>query len=99
MKEQVHGGDVYRYPDVIDFSSNMNPLGTPDSLKQAAFLAQQVRQTLTQVQPVAFLAALGRWLHESGRDKELLAYSTQYLRPLAASEEVHQGIQQMLEDY
>ena len=70
-----------------------------DSLKQAAFLAQQVRQTLTQVQPVAFLAALGRWLHESGRDKELLAYSTQYLRPLAASEEVHQGIQQMLEDY
>ena len=48
---------------------------------------------------MAFLAALGRWLHESGRDKELLAYSTQYLRPLAASEEVHQGIQQMLEDY
>ena len=34
MKEQVHGGDVYRYPDVIDFSSNMNPLGTPKSLKQ-----------------------------------------------------------------
>lgn len=35
MKEQVHGGDVYRHPDVIDYSSNMNPLGTPKSLLQA----------------------------------------------------------------
>ena len=41
MKEQVHGGDVYRYPDVIDFSSNMNPLGTPDSLKQAVIASME----------------------------------------------------------
>lgn len=36
MTEQVHGGDVYRHPDVIDFSSNMNPLGTPESVMRAA---------------------------------------------------------------
>lgn len=36
MKEQIHGGDVYRHPDVIDFSSNMNPLGTPGEVIRAA---------------------------------------------------------------
>ncbi len=41
MKEQVHGGDVYRHPDVIDFSSNMNPLGTPESLIQAVTESMQ----------------------------------------------------------
>lgn len=35
-KEQVHGGDVYRHRDVLDFSSNMNPLGTPGSVIEAA---------------------------------------------------------------
>ena len=32
----VHGGDVYRHPDVIDFSANINPLGTPRSVVEAA---------------------------------------------------------------
>ena len=36
MREQIHGGDVYRYPGVLDFSSNMNPLGTPDAVLKAA---------------------------------------------------------------
>ena len=30
-----HGGDIYRHPDVIDFSVNTNPLGTPESVKRA----------------------------------------------------------------
>lgn len=34
--KQIHGGDVYRHPDAIDFSSNMNPLGTPASVIEAA---------------------------------------------------------------
>ncbi|MCQ2501044.1 MAG: aminotransferase class I/II-fold pyridoxal phosphate-dependent enzyme, partial [Lachnospiraceae bacterium] len=36
MKKQVHGGDVYRYQNALDFSSNMNPLGTPERVIQAA---------------------------------------------------------------
>lgn len=35
MKKLIHGGDVYRNPDCIDFSANINPLGPPDSVKKA----------------------------------------------------------------
>lgn len=31
-----HGGDVYRNPNVIDFSANLNPLGMPHGVKEAA---------------------------------------------------------------
>lgn len=33
--ENPHGGETYNDPTVIDFSANINPLGTPDSVKQA----------------------------------------------------------------
>ncbi|MDD3338108.1 MAG: pyridoxal phosphate-dependent class II aminotransferase [Lachnospiraceae bacterium] len=36
MKTQQHGGDVYRHKNVIDFSANMNPLGTPERVIGAA---------------------------------------------------------------
>lgn len=36
MSQHVHGGDIYRYPDVLDFSANINPLGTPESVIAAA---------------------------------------------------------------
>jgi threonine-phosphate decarboxylase len=36
MQNLIHGGDVYRHPDAIDFSSNMNPFGTPASVIEAA---------------------------------------------------------------
>ena len=36
MKDTIHGGDVYRHRDVLDFSANMNPLGTPESVIRAA---------------------------------------------------------------
>ena len=36
MKGQVHGGDVYRHPQAIDFSANMNPLGVPPKVIEAA---------------------------------------------------------------
>lgn len=35
MKKHVHGGDVYRYENCVDFSANCNPLGTPQGVKQA----------------------------------------------------------------
>lgn len=35
MKQLVHGGDVYRHPGVLDFSANINPLGTPARVTEA----------------------------------------------------------------
>ena len=35
MRKLIHGGDVYRNTDCIDFSANINPLGPPDSVKKA----------------------------------------------------------------
>lgn len=35
MKKHIHGGDIYKHPDVMDFSANVNPLGTPESVKKA----------------------------------------------------------------
>ena len=39
MKSITHGGDIYSYEDkfdkIIDFSSNINPLGIPNSIKNA----------------------------------------------------------------
>ncbi len=43
MLQQIHGGDIYRHPGVIDFSSNVNPLGTPEAVKEA------VRQSVEQI--------------------------------------------------
>ncbi len=35
MGNHVHGGDIYRHKNVLDFSSNCNPFGTPESVKRA----------------------------------------------------------------
>ena len=39
MKKIIHGGDIYSYEGkidkIIDFSSNINPLGIPEKVKQA----------------------------------------------------------------
>lgn len=35
MTKHVHGGNVYQYRGCLDFSANCNPLGTPQSVKQA----------------------------------------------------------------
>lgn len=36
MQTQVHGGDIYSKSYRLDFSTNINPFGIPDSVKQAA---------------------------------------------------------------
>ena len=35
MKKMIHGGDIYRPPDMIDFSSNCNPFGPPQRVQDA----------------------------------------------------------------
>ncbi|MDO4273157.1 MAG: threonine-phosphate decarboxylase CobD [Eubacteriales bacterium] len=35
MKKHIHGGNVYQYENCVDFSANCNPLGTPESVKEA----------------------------------------------------------------
>ncbi len=56
MNQHIHGGDIYRNPNVLDFSANINPLGTPDSviaaaaksLEQIAHYPDVQRQELTR---------------------------------------------------
>ena len=70
-----------------------------DGDAQAAALARQLRSVLLETRPEAFFASLAHWLQASGRDREVLAYLCEYLKPLAAREETRQGIQQLLENY
>lgn len=35
MSTQEHGGNIYRYPDCLDFSVNLNPLGPPGKVREA----------------------------------------------------------------
>ena len=39
--KHLHGGDIYRNPGCIDFSASVNPLGTPEGVKQAAIRAAE----------------------------------------------------------
>lgn len=31
----IHGGDIYSYSDILDFSANINPLGLDSSIADA----------------------------------------------------------------
>ena len=33
--KNIHGGDIYQYENILDFSANINPLGAPESVKKA----------------------------------------------------------------
>ena len=43
-KENPHGGDIYSRPVLLDFSSNINPEGMPERVKQAVIDAAQTCQ-------------------------------------------------------
>ena len=34
-RQNPHGGDIYTHRGVLDFSSNINPFGTPEAVRQA----------------------------------------------------------------
>lgn len=35
MTKHIHGGNIYQHQNCMDFSANCNPLGTPESVKEA----------------------------------------------------------------
>lgn len=58
MKKQIHGGDVYRHPQALDFSSNMNPLGTPENVIRAGAQAMYQIAQYPDIQCTALKNAL-----------------------------------------
>ena len=38
----IHGGDIYRNRVMVDFSINVNPLGTPESVTEALHKAVEL---------------------------------------------------------
>lgn len=70
MKEQVHGGDVYRHPDVIDFSSNMNPLGTPKALIDAVIDSMQRIAQYPDIRCEKLISALS--VYEGVKEQQLI---------------------------
>lgn len=61
MKEQIHGGDIYRHPGVIDFSSNMNPLGTPPAVAEAAAKSMGQISNYPDIQCTALAEAISAY--------------------------------------
>ncbi|MDO4623000.1 MAG: pyridoxal phosphate-dependent class II aminotransferase [Eubacteriales bacterium] len=58
MVKQIHGGDVYRNPGVLDFSSNMNPLGTPKRVVEAGKRSMELLFQYPDVQQMELLQDL-----------------------------------------
>ena len=43
-RKHIHGGDIYRHPNVLDFSANCNPYGMPEGVKEAAAAALKLAE-------------------------------------------------------
>ncbi len=61
MKKQIHGGDVYRYKNALDFSSNMNPLGTPESVIRAAAESISLISNYPDVRQEELISGIADW--------------------------------------
>lgn len=61
MIKQVHGGDVYRYKNALDFSSNMNPLGTPPRVIQAARESMEDICNYPDIQQEKLISGISAW--------------------------------------
>lgn len=66
MKKMIHGGDIYRYPDMIDFSSNCNPFGPPQRVQDAICRAAGQIGHYPDVQCSLLRDALSAKLHVPG---------------------------------
>lgn len=88
MKGQIHGGDIYRHPGVLDFSANMNPLGTPESVIRAAGEGLKMICNYPDVRQAALKSALSKYEGVDERElicgngaAELIFLLAQALRP------------------
>ena len=59
MTKHVNGGNIYTYKHCLDFSANCNPLGTPESVKQA------VRDSLESVSYTHLMIAQNCMIRDS----------------------------------
>lgn len=91
MKKYVHGGDIYRHPHVLDFSANINPLGTPEAVIRAARESmarvahypdahqEELKQALSEYEKVP-----EEWLICGNGAAELIFVLAQAIRPRKA---------------
>ena len=56
-----HGGDIYRYRNCIDFSSNCNPLGTPASVQNAVIESAGRLQEYPQAENICLCQAIAEY--------------------------------------
>lgn len=61
-KMSIHGGDIYRNHVTIDFSVNVNPLGTPQSVKDAMYQAIEQCGNYPDIESVSLKTALSDML-------------------------------------
>ena len=61
MEKHIHGGNIYSYRDCVDFSANCNPLGTPESVKQAVRDSLECVKDYPQVGYAPLREALGQY--------------------------------------
>lgn len=59
MKKYIHGGDIYRYPGVLDFSVNCNPYGMPDGVKKAVIEGLNQAECYPDVNCMRLRGAIG----------------------------------------
>ncbi len=70
-----------------------------DRQEQADFLAEKIQSTLSKASPEEYLARFGKWMRESGRDKEFLHFAAGYVREWLEKPETRKAILGLLEQY
>ena len=47
--KNIHGGDIYKYENVTDFSANINPMGIPESVREAVVNSLEMCENYPQM--------------------------------------------------
>ena len=91
MKKMIHGGDIYRHPDMIDFSSNCNPFGPPQRVQDAICRAAgqighypDIQCSLLRDALSAKLHVPGAWIFFGNGAAEVIFAAVKALKPKKA---------------